>query len=108
MNGFIVSVTEAIEELKKKPEQNFAMVMKHGTMSVEYFAPDKIDLQQPHLKDELYVIVSGSSEFYRSGEIINCCTGDIIFVPAGMEHRFINFSEDFATWVIFYGEEISL
>jgi mannose-6-phosphate isomerase-like protein (cupin superfamily) len=54
------------------------------------------------------VIVSGYSEFYRNGEIINCGTGDVIFVPAGIEHRFINFSKDFATWVIFYGEKIIL
>ena len=37
--------------------------MKHGTTSVEYFAPKEIDSQQPHLQDELYVIVSGNSEF---------------------------------------------
>ena len=81
--------------------------MKHGTMSVEYFVPEEIDSQQPHLQDEIYVIVSGNSEFCRNGEIINCGTWDGIFVPAGMEHRFINFSKDFATWVIFYGKKIS-
>jgi len=29
----------------------------------------------------------------------------MLFVPAGVEHRFENFSDDFATWVIFYGPE---
>jgi len=29
--------------------------------------------------------------------------GDVIFAPAGIEHRFENFSDDFVTWVIFYG-----
>jgi len=28
-----------------------------------------------------------------------------LFVPAGIEHRFENFTSDFATWVIFYGKE---
>ena len=27
----------------------------------------------------------------------------LIFVPAGIEHRFENFTDDFSTWVIFYG-----
>jgi hypothetical protein len=27
----------------------------------------------------------------------------VLFVPAGMDHRFVNFSGDFAAWVIFYG-----
>ncbi|MFT5765663.1 MAG: mannose-6-phosphate isomerase-like protein (cupin superfamily), partial [Saprospiraceae bacterium] len=29
--------------------------------------------------------------------------GDVLFVPAGVAHRFEKFTEDFATWVIFYG-----
>jgi hypothetical protein len=30
-------------------------------------------------------------------------SGDMLFVPARMEHRFEDFSDDFATWVMFYG-----
>jgi hypothetical protein len=29
--------------------------------------------------------------------------GDLMFVAAGTEHRFEDFSEDLAVWVIFYG-----
>tara|TARA_R110002073_G_scaffold49320_2_gene131727 strand:- start:169 stop:279 length:111 start_codon:yes stop_codon:yes gene_type:complete len=29
----------------------------------------------------------------------------MIFVEAGAEHRFENFSEDFSTWVVFWGAE---
>ena len=75
-------------------------------MTVEYYAPKLADEQQPHTKNELYIIASGSSGFYRNGETIECRQGDVIFVPAQMEHRFLNFSDDFATWVIFYGDEI--
>lgn len=74
-------------------------------MSIEYFAPKKLDTQTPHKQDELYIIVEGHSEFYRDGERISCKKNDILFVPAGMEHRFENFSENFATWVIFYGPD---
>ena len=31
--------------------------------------------------------------------------GDVLFVPAGQTHRFEDFTDDFATWVIFYGPE---
>jgi mannose-6-phosphate isomerase-like protein (cupin superfamily) len=31
--------------------------------------------------------------------------GDVLFVPAGVEHHFENFTDDLATWVIFYGPE---
>jgi hypothetical protein len=29
----------------------------------------------------------------------------VLFVPAGHEHRFEDFTPDFATWVIFYGPD---
>ncbi len=78
------------------------MLMKDKSMSVEYFAPKVIDTQLPHSQDEVYVIASGSSEFVRGDETVNCKTGDLLFVPAAMVHRFQNFSDDFAAWVIFY------
>jgi mannose-6-phosphate isomerase-like protein (cupin superfamily) len=31
--------------------------------------------------------------------------GDVLFVAAGVEHRFENFTDDFAAWVFFYGPE---
>jgi quercetin dioxygenase-like cupin family protein len=29
--------------------------------------------------------------------------GDLFFVPAGKVHTFKNFTEDFSTWILFYG-----
>ena len=31
--------------------------------------------------------------------------GDFLFVPARAEHRFLDFTDDFTTWVLFYGAE---
>ncbi|MDQ3378133.1 MAG: cupin domain-containing protein, partial [Actinomycetota bacterium] len=31
--------------------------------------------------------------------------GDALFVPAGVEHRFENFTDDLVAWVVFYGPE---
>jgi len=45
------------------------------------------------------------------GEFINGSTrhpfgpGDFLFVPAGIEHRFVDFTDDLVVWVIFYGPE---
>jgi len=30
---------------------------------------------------------------------------DMLFVPAGLEHRFVDFTDDLAVWVVFYGPE---
>lgn len=103
MNTKKVGLLEAIEQLKSEKENPFTVVMQHGSMSVEYFAPSKIDTQTPHRQDELYVITRGHGHFNRDGELLECKAGDVLFVPAGMEHRFERFSDDFSTWVIFYG-----
>lgn len=96
---------DAIEKLQKETEFPFAVLLKHGSMTTEYYAPVEMDKQSPHKQDELYVIASGNSLFYRNGERVTCKAGEVLFVPAGMEHRFENFSSDFATWVIFYGPD---
>lgn len=83
----------------------FTTVLQHGTMKVEWYKPEKADLQTPHLQDELYVIAAGRGIFSNGGERTEFKTGDVLFVPAGKEHRFEMFTDDFATWVIFYGPE---
>jgi len=105
MQNFKVTIADAAVQLSKESVQKFTTVMKHGTMSVEYYSPEKTDHQTPHRQDELYIIAGGSGIFYRDGERVIFAVGDVLFVPAGMEHRFENFTEDFATWVIFYGKD---
>jgi len=83
----------------------FAELFQHGTLQVEIYAPRGSDDQQPHALDELYVVISGAGEFQRGQEKVSFVPGDLLFVPAGIEHRFVRFSPDFATWVIFYGPE---
>ena len=81
----------------------FSTVMAGGTMSVEVFAPNGADSQQPHGQDELYFVHSGTGEMVINGQRFAAAAGDAFFVAAGVEHRFENFSEDFVTWVVFYG-----
>ena len=86
-------------------ESPFKTFFEHGTLTVEVYKPEKVDLQQPHTRDEVYIIISGSGEFLNDGKRTTFRKGDFLFVAAGIEHRFENFTDDFATWVIFYGPE---
>ena len=105
MNRFHLTPESALEALQKEAGIPFAVLMKHGTMQVEYFKPEGADTQQPHRQDELYFIQSGSAQFNRNGEWVAVKQGDVLFVPAGMPHHFTEFSSDFATWVVFYGQQ---
>ena len=80
----------------------FTNAFTKGDFELEFFAPRGKDYQTPHEKDEIYVVARGSGEFVKENERINFTTGDVLFVEAGIEHRFENFTEDFAAWVIFF------
>ncbi len=87
----------------------FATMMAGGSMSVEIYAPgsnaDGQDRQQPHAQDELYFVQRGQGELRIGSQRFDAGPGDVFFVAAGTEHRFENFSPDFATWVVFYGPQ---
>jgi mannose-6-phosphate isomerase-like protein (cupin superfamily) len=82
-----------------------AILLRHGSMTLEYYCPKGVDTQTPHTKDEVYIIARGHGWFRHGAGRTACVQGDALFVPAGVEHRFEEFSADFETWVIFYGPE---
>jgi mannose-6-phosphate isomerase-like protein (cupin superfamily) len=101
--SFHLTVQGSREKVPTPRGKPFVELLRHGTMSVEFYAPRGVDTQTPHSQDELYVVVSGSGEFINGPRRHRFGPGDLLFVPAGVEHRFENFSDDFAVWVVFYG-----
>ena len=81
----------------------YAVAFEHGTLELGMYAPAGSDPQQPHDRDEVYVVMRGSGHF-RNGDVVEAFgPGDALFVPAGVEHRFEDFTEDIQVWVVFYG-----
>ena len=103
--GRRATVGEAMQELPGPKGERFARVMGHGTMEVEVYAPRGRDPQKPHTRDELYFVVSGRGTFVNGPERHPFGPGDALFVPAGVEHRFEDFTDDLVVWVVFYGPE---
>ena len=99
-----LTLKNALSSLNSQ-DQPFKHMFTHGSMEVEIYAPKGEDLQQPHTRDELYVIAAGSGYFVHEQERHAVEIGEVLFVPAGDIHRFEEFSDDFATWVVFYGPE---
>lgn len=96
----------ALENAKKRladSSQEAEILFRHGSLLVELYKPDGVDNQKPHERDEVYVVATGSGEFINGAQIHTFVSGDVIFVKAGVDHRFVNFTDDFSTWVFFYG-----
>jgi mannose-6-phosphate isomerase-like protein (cupin superfamily) len=87
------------------PSQQFHYPLRHGSMRAGLYAPRVEDDQTPHMQDELYIIASGKGWFVKGNDRIPFQPQDLLFVEAGIAHRFEDFSEDFATWVIFWGPD---
>jgi mannose-6-phosphate isomerase-like protein (cupin superfamily) len=100
-----VTVAEGLERLPGPNGERWAVLLEHGTLEIEIYAPRGTDPQKPHDRDEVYFVVSGRGEFLNGSNRERFGPGDVLFVPAHEEHRFESFSEDLVVWVMFYGPE---
>ena len=96
---------EALKRLPGPQGELSVLVFEHGSLLVKLYAPRGEDTQQPHSQDAIYVVAQGSAEFVCDGARKAVAPPDVLFAAAEIQHRFENFSEDFAVWVFFYGPE---
>ena len=52
------------------------------------------DRQQPHQEDEVYYVISGRGRLRVGGEDRTVRSGSLVYVAAGVEHRFHDIEED--------------
>ena len=100
-----VTVAEGLARLPGASGERFVELFRHGTLTVELYAPRYADPQTPHPRDEVYVVIEGCGMFRNGAEWHPFERGDVLFVAAGVEHRFEDFSRDLVVWVFFYGPE---
>jgi len=100
-----LTLAEALSRLPGPEGERFAMLFRRGSLLVEFYAPRANDPQEPHRRDEVYVVIHGTGMFRNGGQLHPFGPGDLLFVPAGVVHRFEDFSDDIAVWVVFYGPQ---
>ena len=98
-----LSFTEALESVPQEGGERFSVLFRHGSQLTGLYAPRGEDPQEPHEQDELYIVATGTGTFFVDGERHSFEPLDVLFAPAGVEHRFEDFSDDLALWVVFYG-----
>ena len=102
-SGQRMRVADAEAAVAASEDGLYGILLEHGTLELGYYKPAGEDLQQPHDRDEVYVVRSGHGVFECDGRTRPFEPGEALFVPAGVVHRFKEFSDDFTAWVIFYG-----
>jgi mannose-6-phosphate isomerase-like protein (cupin superfamily) len=103
MPGFHLTPAEGLARMPGPYGDHYDILLQHGSLEVGLYAPKSSDPQTPHTRDELYVIIAGRGTFRSGDRRHDVGPGDVLFVPAHVEHHFESFSEDFSTWVVFYG-----
>jgi mannose-6-phosphate isomerase-like protein (cupin superfamily) len=98
-----ITLEEAAALLPTPDGRRSITVFEHATLEVKLYAPRGRDAQEPHDRDELYVIARGSGWFVSGTARHPFAPHDVFFAKAGVPHHFEAFSDDFLVWVIFYG-----
>jgi mannose-6-phosphate isomerase-like protein (cupin superfamily) len=102
----VIHLADAHAGIPGPAGEHAVSVLQRGTLkamlSLGRFAPVPRPTT-PHVQDEVYVIIRGRAVFLHGGQREPVEPGDLLFVAAGTEHRFEDFTDDLAVWVVFYG-----
>lgn len=101
---------EDLARLRAKSGQRYLEFLRVPEMSLGLYAlpAGGVDPQQPHTEAEAYYVVSGKAAVTVDGEVRPVGPGTTVFVPAQVEHRFHDITEDLTLLVFFAPAEDSL
>ena len=101
----VIRLVDARTRIPGPAGEHSVSVLRRGTLNVKLSLPVRPNVQTPHEQDEIYVIVRGRGVLFHDGQRDQCEAGDLLFVAAGTEHRFEDFTDDLAVWVVFFGPQ---
>ena len=99
----VIRLAEAQRGIPGPAGEHAVSLMQRGTLEVKLSFPVSPNRQTPHAQDEVYVVIRGRGVLFHDGKRDPFESGDLLFVAAGTEHCFEDFTEDLAIWVVFYG-----
>lgn len=93
----------SISAERAKKQKLYLEFLRVSAMSagVYVLAAGATDPQKPHQENELYYVVRGRGKMRIASEEHNVKAGSLIFVPANVEHRFFDISEELEALVMF-------
>jgi mannose-6-phosphate isomerase-like protein (cupin superfamily) len=100
MDAFELTQLIAERERSDRPYLEFLRVPSLS-VGVYVLPAGGIDRQQPHTEDEVYHVVSGRGAIQVAEESRPIAAGSVVFVQAGVEHRFHTIKEQLVIVVFF-------
>jgi mannose-6-phosphate isomerase-like protein (cupin superfamily) len=95
---------------RNQSDSSYLEFLRVSSLSVGLYvlSAGAVDPQQPHSEDEVYYVVSGRAFIQVGAESRAVEAGTLVFVNAGVEHRFHTITEDLTLLVFFAPAEYSL
>ena len=100
--GWQLSLADA-RALKPPPDRASAEAFVDGDLEVRFAAPATRGMQVPHERDEFYIVATGSGRYRIEDTETAIGAGDLLFAAARAEHGFVERTDDFSEWIVFYG-----
>ncbi len=76
-------MADALGKLPGPDGERFATVFEHGSLDVEIYALRGEDLQTPHTRDEVYIVIEGEGFFLKGGVRLPFSPGDFCLFLRG-------------------------
>lgn len=105
MQSGVITLVETAAAIPGPAGERSALALKRGTLDVRLSMPVGPNVQTPHAQDEIYIVIRGSGVLVHADRRDAFTAGDLLFVAAGVEHHYADYSDDLALWRVFYGVE---
>ncbi len=100
MQQFDLAHLVAARDASERPHLEFLRVPSLSA-GLYVLPAEGVDPQQPHSEDEVYYVASGRGRILVGTEDRDVGPGAVVYVPAGVEHRFHTIAEEL-TIVVFF------
>ena len=103
MDEPLFTTVEALETARRITDRRYHEFLRVPDLSAGLYVLERgaPDPQQPHAEDEIYVVMRGRCRFRVGTEEREVEPGSVLFVPAGLEHRFLDVRDRLEVLVFF-------
>ena len=103
------TLEEVLTEIREEGKKYLEFIrVPDLSVGVYRLSPGATDAQKPHTEDEVYYVIAGRAKFWCAGEVADVTAGSVLFVERGVEHRFIEITEELVLLVMFGPAESTL